>query len=104
MLGSAAMVRKVISCAIMLALFIGGMAVCVLGLEVWLDGRGGFVAPMMIFGGALFAIVGVVTLAEDFAEAFLHPKGPPALPPAPPRATPQARAGSAPGCPRLPLG
>ena len=98
------MVRKVISCTIMLALFIGGMAVCVLGLEVWLDGRGGFVAPMMIFGGALFAIAGVVTLAEDFAEAFLQPKGSLALPPAPPRATHRARAGTAPGCLRLPPG
>jgi hypothetical protein len=69
------MVRKIISCVIMSALFIGGMIVCVLGLEVWLDGRGGFVAPMMIGGGAIFAAAGVFTLAEDFAEAFLRPKG-----------------------------
>ena len=69
------MVRKVVSCAIMLTLFIGGMVVLVLGLEVWLDGRGGFVAPMMIGGGAIFAAAGAFTLAEDFAEAFLRPKG-----------------------------
>ena len=62
----------------MLALFIGGMVVLVLGLEVWLDGKGGFVAPMMIGGGAIFAAAGAFTLAEDFAEAFLQPK---ALPP-----------------------
>ena len=72
------MVRKVISCAIMGTLFIGGMVALVLGLEVWLSGTGGFVGPMMMAGGAIFAAGGAVTLAEDFAEAFLQPK---ALPP-----------------------
>lgn len=73
------MVRKIISCAIMGALFIGGMVACVLGLEIWLDGGGGGrLGGFMILGGAIFAVAGVVTLAEDFAEAFLQPK---ALPP-----------------------
>ena len=66
------MVRKVISCVIMSALFIGGMVALVFGLEVWLDGTGGRVGPLMMLGGAIFAAAGVVTLAEDFAAAFLH--------------------------------
>ena len=78
MWGSGGMVRKAISCAIMLALFIGGMVVLGAGLEVWLDGKGGFVAPMRIGGGAICAAAWTRMLAEDFAEAFLQPK---ALPP-----------------------
>ena len=95
-------VRKILLTIIMAALFIGGMIALIFGLEVWLEGGGGFVGPMMIFGGGLFATAGVVTLAEDFAEAFLQPKSaPPATPPGP--AT-QAPAASPPDYPRLPPG
>jgi hypothetical protein len=69
------MVRKIISCVIMSALFIGGMIALVLGLEVWLDGTGGRIGPIMIFGGGILAAMGAYTLAEDFAEAFPRPKG-----------------------------
>jgi hypothetical protein len=68
------MVRKIISCALMAALFIGGMVALVLGLEVLLDGKGGAIGPMMVFGGALLATAGALTLAEDFAAAYLAPK------------------------------
>lgn len=68
------MVRKIISCTLMSALFIGGMVMLYLGLEVWLDGTGGRVGAFMIFGGALLATAGAVTLAEDFAEQYLQPR------------------------------
>jgi hypothetical protein len=65
------MVRKVISCTLMGALFLGGMAILVLGLEVLIAGAGGVIGPWMVLGGGVLATAGAVTLAEDFAGAYL---------------------------------
>lgn len=69
--GGYRMVRKVISCALMGTLFIGGMVLLVLGAEVLIAGTGGAIGPWMVLGGALLATAGAVTLAEDFAAAYL---------------------------------
>ena len=68
------MVRKILGVVLLSAIFLGGVVALYFGLEIWLDGSGGRVGPVMMAAGAMFAAMGAYTLAEDFAENFLQPR------------------------------